>query len=504
LLLPLLVALIAFPGPSVAVRGRYARGDWVSWTAMRHANAIIESENILYLATDGGIARYSLTDRRWLAPLTVSDGLIGRRVQSMYIDRRDLSTLVYMTGHGRTGVFNLLTERDDPSSAHPPVASRPDIRLEPHDGPAHWSPRQGPLWQGIPPDGFTLGVDGTLTDEDLRRYQTIDSVIDFWDNMWLAVRGLGLVVRDWETARMRVLQYSLWDDRLAGIDSYGDNFWFVGPHGINVHNRDLDAWARFEAFKIPDLIAEGARDVLVESTMVWLATSAGLSRYDGSAGKWRTFTRFDDLPDNDVRCLAADSTSVWIGTAFGPARLDRATGRVEDVSEGDYSERGIRDVCVSDGTVWVATDAGLRRSADGGRTWRAFGGGDRVVGAPVSVIEADGETIWFASSRGVAGYETSSGSWEEYPRPHYFGGDSQTEPPLHFLSLLPQGNLVWVGTDRGVFRCDRRRNYVRRFTTDDGLIDNRVMDIEIDEDYIWFATPSGATRFRWDNPDRVD
>ena len=383
---------LCLPPTAAAIRGRYEYGDWVSWTCMRQVNAIVESRNVVYVATDGGIGRYDLLSRRWRTPLTISDGLMEREIVALYVDEIT-SDLVYMTGRGFVGAFSLAHERDNPFYNRSPETDR---RLRDARGPD--------ARPAIPPPGFTLGADGALTDEDLRRYETVDQVVDFWDNMWLAVRGLGLVVRQWDTAHMTVMPYSLWNDNLAAIDSYGDNYWFVGPGAINVHHRDLDAWARFEAFNMPELIGDNVRDVVVESTMVWLATSEGLSGYDGRTGRWRTYTRFDRLPASDTRCLAADTGSVWVGTAFGVARLDRGTGRVHDASAGDYAERTIHDIVLADRAVWIATDAGVRRSRDRGKTWQRFTGGEPLLSLPVHRIEVDGDVVWFASEQGVAGF----------------------------------------------------------------------------------------------------
>jgi ligand-binding sensor domain-containing protein len=71
-------------------------------------------------------------------------------------------------------------------------------------------------------------------------------------------------------------------------------------------------------------------------------------------------------------------------------------------------------------------------------------------------------------------------------------------------SLLVVDSLLWVGTDEGIARYDRRTGYSRNFSTEDGLIDNRVFDIELDGDCLWFATPGGVTRFYWNNPYRID
>ena len=64
--------------------------------------------------------------------------------------------------------------------------------------------------------------------------------------------------------------------------------------------------------------------------------------------------------------------------------------------------------------------------------------------------------------------------------------------------------MVWAATNRGVLKFNRKSRSWRTFTTEDGLIDNRVNDILLDGDYVWFGTERGITQFYWNDPGRID
>ena len=133
---------------------------------------------------------------------------------------------------------------------------------------------------------------------------------------------------------------------------------------------------------------------------VWIATSAGLSRYRLDDDTWAYYTRADGLAADEVQCLAFDRK----GTLYAGTQCDglavckpiRTAGRLEYklwrvVAAADaFQDRPpalpcgeglpsnlLNDVHVArDGSIYVATTAGLAVSRDGGHAWRFVRGQD--------------------------------------------------------------------------------------------------------------------------------
>ena len=501
-----------------AATGRYSPGDWTSWTAMREIRDVAEYQQIIYVATEGGIGRYSEVEERWVSPLTTSDGLIDRNVYRIRIDR-STADLIYHTPSGRA-VYSLREDRpntwrtlgptDLSRPRHGPHGSQRQVRLpDPDRLPQAGMERLRPVPGNRRSEQELFDVinrnRGVLPHARLCWYREADAAIDAWDTRWLAWFDGDRGAAPQDAARLRLLSFGLLSEDARATSRYGDNIWFAGRGGVTVHHRDLDAWATFEPNDGDFALPEDVRDVLAESTDVWLGTSRGLVHYDSNSGRWEILGTTGGLPDESVLCLAADSSSVWIGTEHGVSRFDRAGRRAVTFSDDLFPEENATDLAVSpDGAVWAATRNGLYRSRNRGRSWEPLGRSEPILDGNVTVVEAFGDTIWCASAEGIIAYDTRGGVLERRPVEEYqllaSGHGSLT--PLS-LAAGPRG-LLWVGTPGGVLRCDRRANVWRRFTTFDGLIDDRVLDIEMDEDYIWFATPAGVTRFYWGNPHRVD
>ena len=63
---------------------------------------------------------------------------------------------------------------------------------------------------------------------------------------------------------------------------------------------------------------------------------------------------------------------------------------------------------------------------------------------------------------------------------------------------------VWFATNKGLLKYDIDRDYWYLYTKKDGLADNRVYNIDIDDDTLWLSTFGGVTLFRWYREGRVE
>ncbi|MEE8118199.1 MAG: two-component regulator propeller domain-containing protein, partial [Gammaproteobacteria bacterium] len=128
---------------------------------------------------------------------------------------------------------------------------------------------------------------------------------------------------------------------------------------------------RFNHLTIEDgLLQNSAIDILQDKTgFIWIATEAGLHRYDGYG-----FTVFRNdstdagsLQDNHINVLFEDSHSnVWVGTyagglhRFNPATQDFDSFRHDPSNPDSLSNDYVRAVAEDEaGYLWVATFSGL-------------------------------------------------------------------------------------------------------------------------------------------------
>ncbi len=206
------------------------------------------------------------------------------------------------------------------------------------------------------------------------------------------------------------------------------------------------------------------------------------------------------LISNEVNCIAADTDNVWIATAKGVSRWKRNENRwVHYTMENGLANDAVNAVAIDGQTVWFATQEGVSRFDTETDLFTTFRSIDGLASDQVSSIAIDGNYVWFGTSNGLNRYDKTIDSWAVRTRKNGLVSRIVT-------SLAVEPEYVWVGTDReinpdphgwdddprfskgGVSRYHRDTDSWNNYTKSDGLIDNEIATIAVDEDSVWFGT----------------
>jgi ligand-binding sensor domain-containing protein/signal transduction histidine kinase len=177
---------------------------------------------------------------------------------------------------------------------------------------------------------------------------------------------------------------------------------------------------------------------------LWVGTSGGLVRFDGS--RFRTYTR-QNVPafrdDSILRLLASRDGSLWIGTDGG-GLVQFSDGKFRNYAAngipGSDFVRGLYQS--SNQVIWVATDGGLFR-VQGDHLERA----NRELGISTlsvnAILEDHLGRIWIG---GGQLFVSDHGKAIEYVL-------QRSGSPSHVKSLLEtHDGSIWVGTVEGLYR----------------------------------------------------
>ncbi|MBM3237132.1 PAS domain S-box protein [Candidatus Poribacteria bacterium] len=411
-----------------------------------------DSEGNIWIGTSSGLSRY---DGREFVNLTNKDGLAGNDVHCIYQDKE---------GNIWIGTWRGGLSRYD---------GKGFVNFNDKDGLAGnyvhciHQDKEGNIWIGTHSglscyDGKRKGHESlfvNFTDKDGLASNHIWCIHeDREGNIWLGALGGGVSCYDGS----EFVNFNT-EDGLAHNDVFDimqdreGSLWFACYHG---------GISRYNPYEISSISDESVREVMMQDRegKLWWGFRNILSRFDGKDIVHYPF-------EHEIFELFEDSKGqFWVGTDGGGVfRYNNSKdicspSRAEDGKEqlpqnltrddGLVNNRVIRIYADAQGNIWIGTRGGLSRYD--GKEFTNFTTDDGLRNNVVSVICQDKSgMLWFA---GWAGGGITGGVYPEMKR--------------------------------------RDGKSFRRYTKDDGLVDDRVISIiEDDKHNLWIGTPAGISYF---------
>lgn len=328
---------------------------------------------------------------------------------------------------------------------------------------------------------------------------------------WIATYGNGLYILDTLTGRYTHFPqdkhslYSIPGNRIFRLcKDRSDNIWIFTDAGIaKFHYQTY----RFKHYNTTiGLSSDNLRSLIKDKEgNVWVGTTAkGLDKYEN--GRFRHFIPSDphseDLWRNTVNTLyqGRDQT-LWAGTNEGLYTVSNSAGRY---IPSPLKIQGWKVWSILEdmqGNLWVGTLSNGVTKIDlqtekcmyflQNETW-----GHRESGAGVfSLLESAGNILWMGTSRGLYKINTVTSIWKRF---YYKPGDSSGlgNNDIWYIHEAHDG-MLWLGTSGGgLVRFDPKTEAFKHFTEKDGLPSNIVCGILEDRHgNLWISTNKGLVRF---------
>jgi len=227
---------------------------------------------------------------------------------------------------------------------------------------------------------------------------------------------------------------------------------------------------------------------------MWYGTQTkGVSHFDKHG--WHTFDMFNDTTVLIWTMFRDSKDRVWVGTARGGPMY------YSDSMWTTFDPWVVPDKGVStfyedkNGLIYVAmnSDCGIR--IYNGTSWRTMDTADGLPSNFVHVIYEDSKgRVWYGTGNGAAVYD--NGSW------NYFDTSNAPFWKNYIASICedPNGDMWFIAfytsSKYGAFCYDGRdwTTYTND-NTNGGLLTPRLV-YKDSKDYLWFASDSGASRYK--------
>lgn len=283
-------------------------------------------------------------------------------------------------------------------------------------------------------------------------------------------------------------------------------------------------WLAFTAVRFVTSAAESP-------DFIYFGTQGGVARWDRLARTWiPALTTAEGLPSNNVLRLAYDENTdelyaetdrgnsvfrrvwnEWRFTPDFPDSLERALepARIEGwylpfgwdaLTQGYFTSPNLQSYRIagaiedSYGNSWISTW--------GDFVWRQqYAGFDLepqewgLYHDNVAAIFLDSGRVYFAgpslyiNDGALTIYDTAGASWQ-YIQSRFTDGFA-TDAIYQFAGAQG-GRSLWMATDLGVVRFDRKSGRFRTYGRSAGLSDDRVNALCLDGDFLWVGTESGV------------
>ncbi len=331
-----------------------------------------------------------------------------------------------------------------------------------------------------------------------------------------ALLALACALRAVQAGQLPVRVYTT-DDGLAHDavnrivqDSRGF-LWFCTDSGLSRFDGD-----RFANFSAEDgLPSERVMDLLEAADgAYWIATDSGLARLDPAEtesaegrDRGRTFTPVPLDLGRDSRgflCLYEDGTGgLWVGAVGGLYRIERRQGgyaaRAVDLREPARVLPFIQVNAIAPapaGGLLIATRyGGLYRRGASGRIERERGLRDSEQNVRAIAADEDG-SLWLATRAGLV--HLGEGGRPAAPMVR-LPAPTPEDLPSRWVSdvLRASDGTLYLATKNGlaVVSRERGRRHLRRYGPDEGLAERDLTDLLEDRDgNIWIASSRGVMR----------
>ena len=416
--------------------------------------------------------------------------------------------------------------------------------------------------QGIVIYNKKTGESSLLDTDSLTRESVHDIAIDSEGKLWFT-QGENAYAYDLKDRRIkcyrteRSVHYmndEVWLKLSIGPDG---TLWLATGNGLLEYDREKDCF-----HQIVD--TEGNIGIAVQDSLIWIANwESGLIRYNRNTGEKVYLTRSGDAGSNNpdfsplvcvcidkngviwsgggkgimkcifrnstirhydiesrnsgsassllVRTVLVDSRSgLWVGTEDGIRRIDRVTGTVETYKSvaGIPQEKLNNQVLAlcedREGTIWVGTLSGLNILDTRSKTYNYYSNlrEDSYLNSnQIWNMQKDSAgNFWIGTRRGLFYFDPAAKSFLSFFSEK---NDPATLSDNRIMTVLPDGETIYVGTKNGVCRVDKQ-NRIKRYEGDKeygfSLISNVINQLIKDKKgRIWAFTDLGLYRFIPDN-----
>lgn len=475
---------------------KYQTGDWVGYTATRWVRTIEVGTEYVYAATSGGIIRYNYYSKRFEAPWTRANGLADNDVYVVAFDEATYNvwcaTAVSISCYFPTFQWweNYYYDEHGMPVQEQVVSIGFDeqfVWILFSDGKYFQGNKQG--------GGFFRQVSQQDVQEASVQWHGIQEgrktelpQIFMSEGYMYDPDGY---IQDLRLNRYRISTwiFDKWGKYWVGTQGLG-----LGVAEVRIDQLEMmnpGPWIQ----DVKALALDRQNDVMWIGGIESFIGETGMTAWNRSENKWIHYQAkyISELINDKVNRIAIDGDFVWFSTEFGLARYDthKDSWKTFDVFS-HLTDEFIFDVAVDDSNVWVGTRNGVTRISKYSLAKDSLLvehiSRSALLDVPVYDLDIMGNLVWMGTEYGVYVYDKRKkiGGFQA-------AAGGPTSEPVQAVCVY--GNQAWFGTSHGVevYDVNKKKWLGVPFRLIEA-VDN-VNFITADDDAVWVGTERGVYKF---------
>jgi signal transduction histidine kinase/DNA-binding response OmpR family regulator/ligand-binding sensor domain-containing protein len=363
------------------------------------------------------------------------------------------------------------------------------------------------------------------------------------NRLWVGTTSNGLFYYDFKTKSLTNIPIKAFPEQpILAIESVSDSSLLIGIDGQGIWEINKKGDRVLNIFKENDnnpssLRGNGVYDIFCDQNdRVWICTySGGVSYYEKKSQLENQITHqvnnTNSLVNNDVNRIIEDSRkNIWFATNNGISCWEVSQNRWKSFYENNQKQAQVfLSLCEDDkGRIWAGTFSSGVYVLDERNGKELAHYTEKGKGSPFTtdfifdIFKDSRGDIWFGGVNGpVICYHVREDQFQKYsyqslyiieefsPDQMLFGCtdglnllDKRTGKVRKLINgclihdILVKNGIIWAATSgEGLVRFDPKNGKKESFTTQSGLPSNLINSVAYSDGYLWLGTENGLCRF---------
>ena len=265
---------------------------------------------------------------------------------------------------------------------------------------------------------------------------------------------------------------SLSENSLYGIYEDNEGLTWIGTSstGINILDRDSETIKHLTTDD--GLVSNTINSIVGYDEYIWIGTSNGLNKINKNNNKIENYNSNEILGSLKIKYLYLDKNKyLWIGTPQGIYILNTNNDNLIDISyilknnnvDDTYIETIYED---REGNYWIGTflEGYLIKIDVKNKSVKVYK--DEINSKSIRTIAEDDKYLWIGTSNGLCRLDKNSDEFKTYTE-----DDGLSNNNIYGILIDNQGYL-WMSTNNGISKFDPNKNEFRNLYLEDGLQSN--------------------------------